>query len=305
MLHNTQAQVEWERFGAAVKKRPKTGKMVLDIWQSSNPEYFWNLWNDRRSTRHSQDRHQDQYDHHSIWSLLTRLFMSQCADQRDRIYSLLALVEGGRGFEVSYTETPVSLFWRAGEHFGAWARPAFVYALRQALGVSLPELNDSLEQHSHLETTIPIHFSTSRSLLRIFSSKAKCAHKECRKQHSPPPKSRQDVSLCARTDAKCQDIQCVHVILHHVTNTRQSFDLTLIVPHHNRYPGFTKVLDSLALQHHANGEWQGVADWELIEQRMKKYRLAGRWRLILSPALIVEHLETMSESSSLIRDEVD
>jgi hypothetical protein len=306
MIHNTQAQIQWERFGAAVRKRPKTGKTVLDIWQSSNPEYFWNLWNDRRSTRHSQDRHHNHPDYHPIWSLLTRLFMSQCADQRDRIYSLLAVVEDGEGFDVSYSETPVALFWRAGEHFGAWARPAFVSALRQALDVSLPELNDSLKQHTHLEITIPVRLSTSRSVLRMFASKVKCAHKECRKQHCLPSKSRQDISLCARIDAKeCQDIQCVHILVHPATNARQGFELTLAAPPHNRFPGFTKRLDSVALQYHTNCTWQEVDSWEFIEQSMKRSRLKGRWRLKLSPALIVEHLKIMSESSSLTHDEVD
>jgi hypothetical protein len=300
-VRNTQAQVEWEQLGAAVRKRPKKGQEVLDIWQGSNPEYFWNLWNDQLSTGDLQGpKHPER---HSIWNLLTTLFTSRCTDQRDRIYSLLALVEDGEGFKVRYTETPVALFWRAGQYFGAWARPAFVSALRQALGVTLPELKDGLAQHADFEITIPVQLFTSRS---PFSSKAKCAHKECRKQRNPPPTSRPDMSLCARIDAQeCQDIQCVHVLAHPVPKTRQSFELTFIAPAHNRYPGFTKELDSAALQHYTNGEWWGVENWTYIEQRMTRHGLEGRWRLLLSPILIVEHLTIMSESSALTYDEIE
>jgi hypothetical protein len=300
-VRNTQAQVEWEQLGAAVRKRPKKGQEVLDIWQGSNPEYFWNLWNDRLSTGDLQGpQHPER---HSIWNLLTTLFTSRCTDQRDRIYSLLALVEDGEGFKVRYTETPVALFWRAGQYFGAWARPAFVSALRQALGVTLPELKDGLAQHADFEITIPVQLFTSRS---PFSSKAKCAHKECRKQRNPPPTSRPDMSLCARIDAQeCQDIQCVHVLAHPVPKTRQSFELTFIAPAHNRYPGFTKELDSAALQHYTNGEWWGVENWTYIKQRMTRHGLEGRWRLLLSSVLIVEHLTIMSESSALTYDEIE
>jgi hypothetical protein len=300
-VRNTQAQVEWEQLGAAVRKWPKKGQEVLDIWQGSNPEYFWNLWNDRLSTGDLQGpQHPER---HSIWNLLTTLFTSRCTDQRDRIYSLLALVEDGEGFKVRYTETPVALFWRAGQYFGAWARPAFVSALRQALGVTLPELKDGLAQHADFEITIPVQLFTSRS---PFSSKAKCAHKECRKQRNPPPTSRPDMSLCARIDAQeCQDIQCVHVLAHPVPKTRQSFELTFIAPAHNRYPGFTKELDSAALQHYTNGEWWGVENWTYIEQRMTRHGLEGRWRLLLSSVLIVEHLTIMSESSALTYDEIE
>jgi hypothetical protein len=300
-VRNTQAQVEWEQLGAAVRKWPKKGQEVLDIWQGSNPEYFWNLWNDRLSTGDLQGpQHPER---HSIWNLLTTLFTSRCTDQRDRIYSLLALVEDGEGFKVRYTETPVALFWRAGQYFGAWARPAFVSALRQALGVTLPELKDGLAQHADFEITIPVQLFTSRS---PFSSKAKCAHKECRKQRNPPPTSRPDMSLCARIDAQeCQDIQCVHVLAHPVPKTRQSFELTFIAPAHNRYPGFTKELDSAALQHYTSGEWWGVENWTYIEQRMTRHGLEGRWRLLLSSVLIVEHLTIMSESSALTYDEIE
>jgi hypothetical protein len=61
-VHNTQAQVEWTQLGAAVKKRPKKGQEVLDIWQGSNPEYFWNLWNDRLSTGNLQNRYMELTD---------------------------------------------------------------------------------------------------------------------------------------------------------------------------------------------------------------------------------------------------
>jgi hypothetical protein len=38
----------------------------------------------------------------------------------------------------------------------------------------------------------------------------------------------------------------------------ESFELTLITPFQIQYPGLTKQLDSVALQHNTNCEWQGV-----------------------------------------------
>jgi hypothetical protein len=62
----------------------------------------------------------------SIWNLLTWRNLALCADLRDRIYSVLPVAGVNDIFSADYTEPPIDLFWRVGEHFGAWAQPKLI-----------------------------------------------------------------------------------------------------------------------------------------------------------------------------------
>ena len=74
---------------------------------------FYIEWEQRRD-------HDGQEEPQDMLELVGWLGGSECLDARDRVYSLLALVQEGAGFHVDYDEDRCSLFWRAGSHFSAW-----------------------------------------------------------------------------------------------------------------------------------------------------------------------------------------
>jgi len=83
-----------------------------------------------------------------LFDLFVRLAPSECMDERDRIYSLLSLVQGGESFAVNYEEDVCSLFWRAGEYFGAWTHTDAIFHLSQTLGLTSQLLQADLDSRT-------------------------------------------------------------------------------------------------------------------------------------------------------------
>lgn len=81
----------------------------------------------------------------SIFTLLTWRADSHCADPRDRIYALLALVylDKFRELHVDYSSDLDSLFWRAGSQFNAWTNIGYADLLRKSLRLTPLDLSRS------------------------------------------------------------------------------------------------------------------------------------------------------------------
>ncbi|KAF2686437.1 HET-domain-containing protein [Lentithecium fluviatile CBS 122367] len=128
----------------------RTGSFdIRAVWRGSMIEFF----NRQRNFRsHLNIGHQKQRPRQRIsrlWDLLSQLGGSRCGDQRDRIYGLLSLVEGGDTFTVDYNEDVCSLFWRAGEYFQTWTNYGAVLRLSQTLGLTASKLRQ------HLDSDVP------------------------------------------------------------------------------------------------------------------------------------------------------
>ncbi|KAH7406977.1 hypothetical protein DE146DRAFT_414742 [Phaeosphaeria sp. MPI-PUGE-AT-0046c] len=257
-----------------------------------------------------------------LWDLLTTLSTSGCTDQRDRIYGLLALVQNGSNFKVSYTEAPVDLFWRAGEHFGAWARPAYMDTLRLALNVDMPSLNASVEKYLAEQSlrvsrffvadprlSIELQYVRPSYLSGLFAPKALCVRKACKGHHKMASRTRGDITLCARTSPnEGIDIPCVHAILRHASlrSGQNGFTVTLIAATHAQYPEMSStMLDPDALRYFTAFGWETVKDWKSIEDYIKRHKKGNHWRILVSPALIVEYLNALAAIVRLIHDEAD
>lgn len=312
-VHTTHAQVDWKRIGAAAKTRPRKGRAVLDISQKSNPEYYWAKWSDRHSRKVKDTQEEEQPEYYLIWDLLTTLSASQCADPRDRIYSLLALVKGGSRFPVSYTVAPINLFWKAGEHFSAWARPTTsISALRLALGLSVQEISDSLDEHARTKLTIELRYVPPRSAWAALTTKPTCGHGACKKQSIDVQKDRSDILFCARVDPKDQrDFPCAHVLVHPVkrdtkdlNHKSDTFYLMLIIPNTPRSLSLKKTLDRSALLLQFQYGRDKVHNWSCIENNIIKYRQGERWWIDVPPSFIVEILETLERSVNLLHNEI-
>jgi hypothetical protein len=170
----SRARLSWHRFQFArdtrgVKMRP------VDSWFSSTPEYFWTLWYEEQFAKNLSGE-----GRHSLWTLLDRAATSRCADVRDRVYSLLSLAMGGRAFQVSYSETPVELFWGSADHFVAWNQPDAVRNLREALGLSLLQLGESLQGQPSRRLYVPVRSKISHPSSFPFVRSTKCGYEDCR-----------------------------------------------------------------------------------------------------------------------------
>lgn len=312
-VHTTHAQIDWKLIGAAAKSRPRKGRAILDIQQRSNPEYFWARWSDRHSKKVEDPQQEQQPEYYLIWDLLTTLSASQCADPRDRIYSLLALVKGGSRFPVSYTIPLVRLFWKAGEHFGAWARPtASITSLRLALGLSIEDIAASLDTLPKIDLKMELRYVPPRSTWAALTTKPSCGHGVCKKQGNDVQKAKEDILFCARIDPKDRrDFPCAHVLVHPIKRSpkdpdykEDTFGLTLLTPDSPRSYGLEKWFDGSALLFQFQYGRDKVRDWSCIMNNIKKYQYGKRWWVDVPPSFIVEIVESMEKSKHLLHNEI-
>lgn len=136
---------------------------------------LWVFWLDQWGKPHQGVATVDWLRHErsrqDFWDLVHMHKRAECADERDRIYSLLGLISGNHSFQVDYGESKADLFWRAGEYFDAWQSPELVDILRIALlgplsssegakaqshGISPWLLVDSLKARPNCQARIPV-----------------------------------------------------------------------------------------------------------------------------------------------------
>ncbi|KAJ8112447.1 hypothetical protein OPT61_g5189 [Boeremia exigua] len=82
----------------------------------------------------------------SFWSILKRHAL--CQNPPDRLYSILAITEIAKRFEVNYGESAVQTFWRAAEHFAAWHSHLRLHILWKALEIDRETLWSELSSAS-------------------------------------------------------------------------------------------------------------------------------------------------------------
>ncbi len=112
---------------------------------------------------------------------------------RDRVYSLLGLIDNVDNFEVGYNETVAGLFWRGSDHFSAGDSPELIDILKVAL------LEDDATNHRNQSVINPwalvqsirckpeacVRISIRRviptySLMRRIRGRIKCSSSSCK-----------------------------------------------------------------------------------------------------------------------------
>ncbi|KAF1973183.1 hypothetical protein BU23DRAFT_589700 [Bimuria novae-zelandiae CBS 107.79] len=124
------AKIEWTVLGNAIAKSGN-----LDGLDREHAAHLWSFWGERWRSKHycqSKATVSSKNDLFSFWSLMYMHRSSECTDKRDRVYSLLGLLEEDHDFTVSYEETVADLFWRVGFYFDAWT-PELMDILKAAL----------------------------------------------------------------------------------------------------------------------------------------------------------------------------
>jgi hypothetical protein len=163
-----------------------------------------------------------------------------CKDDRDRLYSILGLIEDGKDFAVKYDESPADLFWRAGEHFQLWDNMN-VLLLQQALRVSGYELLSSLSRKPDSRLTLRIRsasFKNPGPRKRI-----RCRHENgevpCMPQH--------EILLCTRFHQYEGEDNCfvhLHVLLSRSPESACDIAFTLVL-HDGKKFWFMELDDAL------------------------------------------------------------
>ncbi|KAF2852751.1 hypothetical protein T440DRAFT_525137 [Plenodomus tracheiphilus IPT5] len=281
------ASIDWTIIGNAIAKSGD-----LTRFTEETAAQIWTAWSDRWRTGQKSSACEVLYtnspDYRGIyeefWTLMYVHQRARCTDPRDRIYSLLGLVDRGQGLTVDYNESVEDLFWRAGEYFGAWDSPELVDVLRTALfqedgneddcpnsqsakGLNPWRLVESLRSKPDLDLLIPVRrASPTTSFLSRLTRRIKCNFSDCSNAFYFGC-TRGDILLCtnARSDGPTEH-GCIHGLAHPLDNpAAEPFEVKLVAHH-----GHKRVITSLhstALKAYDRGteQWIGVSTWSKLE----------------------------------------
>ncbi|KAH7072483.1 heterokaryon incompatibility protein-domain-containing protein [Paraphoma chrysanthemicola] len=207
----------------------------------------------------------DAYRTHSIWEILCLREQTDCAVPHDRIYAFLALAVGGSNFEVCYEEKLEDLFWKAGEHFGAWSNPTHIDVLRSALNLSHADLSADLVSRSNVMLTLPLSYCTWRSRRPWKSFPSSCLHcgQGSFEQHCPTAV----ICTMQRKRNETSTGYVTHVLVQRKRSripTNDYFVVLLPDEHASTYGE-----EVGALVHRSKGRWTSTKDLEVLRQQLE------------------------------------
>jgi hypothetical protein len=230
-------------------------------------------------------------DRDGFWDLIQMHKGSKCADERDRIYSLLGLILDGHRFEVDYNESAANLFWRVGKYFDAWQSPELVDILRIALfkdqsedasvrahkapGINPWVLIDSLKKMPDLQVRIPVRRAVpTTSIFCRVTRRIRCDFKDCRR--APPLKcTHSDILLCTNAQSVGPtEHGCLHGLASPTDRPAAEPFLIKLEAHHGSTVART-TLPSTALQVYDGGinMWVGISTWSSLQKALAKENL--------------------------------
>jgi hypothetical protein len=259
-------------------------------------------------------------------TLLSRQDGTGCADTRDRLYSVLGLLENGKQMYVSYEEEAKDLFWRAGEHLQIWYS-ASSWVLQNLLDVSINDLRESLESQPNLRLSMRLHYASS-GRFRIPRLRASMRCRLC--QFRIPYGRHHQIMMCTspRSLTRVSASWCSHIFLWPTSKSSNSeISMTLVAkegPGNDsfwsadlenaslRKPNSTmKVVEaenthgSTSIQQ-ANNEfpiqdnWTSIQLWgDLLAQlrASENEKLGDKWQILLPAKYILTMIEKVHAAS--------
>jgi hypothetical protein len=296
MLCGTQ-HMEWTVFASAVIKA-----MDLDVFGFASALVFWRLWTRRQRTLSkdpSSAFHTVPTALYPFWSLFNWRITSQCTDPRDRIYGILALARDYPGFDVSYTERASDLFWRAGEHFNAWAMPYRILNLVDAVSLNIRTLAESAP--AMISLPVSHAWSAPNTLLPGSISEHICKNKGCEGSISIQLESSQNILLCTRAQDAGDNMfadytPCLHALLSPIhDHSADSYTVTLFDHQAQSRP---LRLPWTSLQVYMAEEF-GIPTWQRVKDLWPSRNSSGftditkeRCKLQIPSTFVTEHLKS-------------
>lgn len=272
------AKIDWTVLGSAIAKSGN-----LDCLDDEHAAHLWSFWVERWRSKH-RPKHavaSSQDDLFSFWSLMYMHRTSECTDKRDRVYSLLGLVEGSHHFKVDYKESAADLFWRVGEHFDVGEASELVDVLKAALletdgdssgrNVNPSGLVQAVRRRPDVHMRIPIrHVSCTDSFTHRIRRSVRCRFRNC-KQSPRLQCTRDDLLICTnpRSDEPT-DHGCIHAIAHPLDKpAAEPFEIRLVA--HHREQVATTTLLSTAVQVFDTGTetWVGISTWSSLQKALQ------------------------------------
>lgn len=281
--------LDWKIFGQATA-RMLEGQRLFEEDRALKLYSFW--YDKKKLVTHAKSKSldSDTYLQGAFWELIHMHRDARCTDQRDRIYSLLGLLEKNHGFKVDYGEPVIDLFWRAGEHFNAWESSELVDTLRVALlqshdhdnrqdedskadnnnKVNPLTLIDSLRLKPDLQVRIPIRRAwPTTSLISRVTRRFKCKFDEC---HNAPRIrcTRADIALCANARAYGRtEHGCIHALAQPVDRpAAERFEIKLIAHHGATVATTTLPPTALQVLDIGTDSWVGVSTWSSLRKAL-------------------------------------
>ncbi|KAH3960417.1 hypothetical protein HBH64_207350 [Parastagonospora nodorum] len=276
--------IDYRLLGRAVARTTD-----LEHLDQESAAQLWVFWLDQWGKSHQEVATVDWLRHersrHDFWDLVHMHKRAECADERDRIYSLLGLISGNHTFQVDYGESTADLFWRVGEYFDAWQSPELVDILRIALlgthssgkgvkpqshGISPWILADALKSRPNCQVRIPVRRARSTtSLTSRFTRRTKCQFKDCRR--APALRcTRNDILICTNARANGPtEHGCLHALASPLDQpAAEPFEIKLEA-HHGATVART-TLPSTALQFCDPGtdSWVGISTWSSLRKAL-------------------------------------
>jgi hypothetical protein len=283
------ARLDYHLLGRAITRSADLTRLEEDagaqLWS-----FWYERWNEPRPhigepvtaewIRHQRDRD-------GFWDLIQMHKKAKCADERDRIYSLLGLISGDHEFKVDYSEPTADLFWRAGEHFDAWEAPELVDILRVALlgnesrkssigkvnhGISPWVLIESLKNRPNFHVRVPIRRACpTTSLFCRVTRQTRCKFKDCRRAPSLRC-TRNDILLCtnARSSGPTEH-GCIHGLAYPTDKPAAEPFKIKMEAHHGKTLAHT-ILPPTALQvlDAGTNTWVGVSTWSSLRKALDR-----------------------------------
>lgn len=104
---------------------------------------------------------------HHPWRVARQHAYAQCKYPRDKLYSLLAILDLDSKFEVNYDEDIVELYWKSMGYFSAWCSPYTMDALWNLLSMESSYIVAHVQEKDRgLSTLVPVRRATATRRVR-------------------------------------------------------------------------------------------------------------------------------------------
>jgi hypothetical protein len=168
---------------------------------------------------------------HHPWRVARQHAYAECKYPRDKLYSLLAIIDLESKFEVNYDEDIVELYWKAMRYFSAWCSPYTMDALWDLLSMDSSYIVANVQEKGQdLSTLVPVRRATATRRVRprksLFNARQilECDGYGCPVTHF----SSCDILLCPKSSHFLGDVGSIHFSVRRLeTGETNAFELHL------------------------------------------------------------------------------
>ncbi|KAF3035038.1 hypothetical protein E8E12_006931 [Didymella heteroderae] len=288
------AKIEWTVLGGAIARSGSLTQL-----ENEHAAHLWTFWGERWLSKHGQNCTATSIgeDLFSFWSLMHTHRTADCTDRRDRVYSLLGLVNEKHNFKVDYDESTADLFWRVSAQFEVGDSPELVDILSVALLDSESErsqqgsavinpwgLVQSLLRNPYLNVRLPVRRVTPmNSFARRVRRGVKCKSNNC-KQAPRLPYAHDDLLICTNERSEgFTEHGCIHAIAHPLDQpAAEPYEIRMVAHHRDQIATATLLSTAMQFWDVGTQKWIGITTWSSLQRALNLSGLVRMDRVKLS-----------------------